>query len=422
MGERVAVKKGWLGTEGLEILLNPRAIALRPDVAPPDPRSGSRLRSFAGRYAAARPEAAIALDGIPEPEVDALRALACSHGIELEAVRARERGDAGSGGLRVHLAGPAGRLRAALAELAERDEPWPAVASLLERTLEGAAARRFTLPRPGGTLELGGRLLLMGIVNRTPDSFSDGGRYLGLDEALAHAGELVEAGADWIDVGGESTRPGAEPVDAEEETRRVVPLVRAIAGRHRVPVSVDTTKAVVAERALEAGATILNDVSGLRADPRLGEVAAATGVPIVLMHRLGDPRAMQDDPRYDDVAADLCRALRESLAIAREAGVDESSTILDPGIGFGKTLEHNLEILRALPELRSLARPLLVGTSRKRFLGWLTGAPAGRRQAGTAVTLAECVRAGVAVARVHDVREMHAARAVAEAIRGEADR
>jgi len=256
---------------------------------------------------------------------------------------------------------------------------------------------------------------LMGIVNVTPDSFSDGGLYLDAEAAIARGLELAAEGADVLDVGGESTRPGAEPVDAAEERRRTEPVVAALAGAGHT-VSIDTSKASVAEAALGAGATIVNDVTALRADPDLAGLCAKRECELVLMHMLGSPRTMQDDPRYDDVVSDVKAFLAERIAHAVAAGVGEERIWIDPGIGFGKTLEHNLELLRRLGELRDLGRPLVVGASRKRFIGAITGREADERIGGTVASNVLAFLAGADAFRVHDVAEVSQALAVAEAI------
>jgi dihydropteroate synthase len=245
----------------------------------------------------------------------------------------------------------------------------------------------------------------MGIVNVTPDSFSDGGLWLRHEDAVEHGRDLVAQGAAILDIGGESTRPGAEPVAAGEELRRVVPVVEGLrdAGAQ---VSIDTTKATVAAAALDAGATLVNDVSALRFDPELAAVVADRGCDVCLMHMLGEPRTMQDDPRYDDVVDDVRAFLEERLAYAVSEGIAEERVLLDPGIGFGKTTEHNLELLRRLGELVEIGRPVVVGTSRKAFLGRLTGrdVPA-ERVAGTVAANVLALERGATVFRVHDVAE-----------------
>ena len=251
----------------------------------------------------------------------------------------------------------------------------------------------------------------MGIVNVTPDSFSDGGLFLQAERAIAHGRELAEAGADILDIGGESTRPGAEAVSTEVELERVVPVVEALcdSGGPSVPISIDTSKAPVAAAALDAGAAIVNDVTALRGDPELAGLCADRGPILVLMHMLGDPRTMQDDPRYDDVVADVRAFLAERIEVATAAGVDEERIWIDPGIGFGKTVEHNLELLRRLGELAELGRPIVVGTSRKRFLGSLTGREATERLGGTIATNVLALAEGADVFRVHDVAEVRQA-------------
>ena len=242
----------------------------------------------------------------------------------------------------------------------------------------------------------------MGIVNVTPDSFSDGGLFLDSDAAIAHGHELLAEGADILDIGGESTRPGAEPVDADEEIRRVVPVIEALAA-DGARISIDTTKAAVAQRALAAGATIVNDVAALRFDPELAGVTAEAGATCVLMHMLGEPRTMQDDPRYDEVVADVKAFLEERLAYAVAQGIAEEKVWLDPGIGFGKTLEHNLELIARLDEIVAIGRPVVFGASRKSFLGKLTGRQVDERLAGTIATNIIAYENGARIFRVHDV-------------------
>jgi dihydropteroate synthase len=256
---------------------------------------------------------------------------------------------------------------------------------------------------------------LMGIVNVTPDSFSDGGLYLDPELAIGHGRELAAEGADLLDVGGESTRPGAEAVTAEVELERTAPVVAALTGSGGagVPVSIDTSKAAVAEAALAAGASIVNDVTALRGDPDLAGVCATSGCTVVLMHMQGSPRTMQDDPRYSDVVDDVRAFLAERIEAATAAGIDEHDVWVDPGIGFGKTAEHNLELLRRLGELRELGRPIVIGTSRKRFLGALTGREVSDRLGGSVASNVLALAAGADVFRVHDVGELRQALDVA---------
>jgi dihydropteroate synthase len=255
----------------------------------------------------------------------------------------------------------------------------------------------------------------MGVVNVTPDSFSDGGVNYRPDDAIASARRMLEEGAAIVDVGGESTRPGSVGVSVDEELRRVVPVLE---GLHGAPISIDTTKAEVARRALELGAELVNDVTALRGDPELVEVVAETGAYVCLMHMQGDPRTMQEDPRYDDVAAEVAAFLEERLEFAVSAGIPEERICLDPGIGFGKTVEHNLEIVRRLDVLLTLGRPVLLGFSRKRSLGRLLGdaeATIGSVAASIGAAVAAYER-GATILRVHDVRETVEALTVAEAI------
>ena len=259
---------------------------------------------------------------------------------------------------------------------------------------------------------------LMGIVNVTPDSFSDGGLFLDAEAAIAHGRELAAEGADILDVGGESTRPGAAAVSAEEELERVGPVVEALAGDggQGVPVSIDTSKCAVAEAALDRGAEIVNDVTALRGDPELAALCAQRGCDVVLMHMLGDPRTMQDDPRNDDVVDDVKGFLAERIEFATSEGVDEERVWVDPGIGFGKTVDHNLELLRRLGELRELGRPVVVGTSRKSFIGKLTGAEVEDRLGGTVASNVIAYSNGADVLRVHDVAPVREALTTADAI------
>jgi dihydropteroate synthase len=276
-------------------------------------------------------------------------------------------------------------------------------------------------------LRIGARLFegpgpfLMGVVNATPDSFSDGGRFLDLEAAVAQAERLAEEGADLVDLGGESTRPGSAPVDAAEERRRVVPVVERLRARgFRLPISLDTCKAEVARAGLEAGADLVNDVTGL-SDPALARVVAEAGVPVVLMHLRGTPATMQAHASYRDLLGEVAAELRAALARAEGAGIPAERVILDPGLGFAKTTAHNVELLARVGELRALGRPLLVGPSRKRFVGELTGAPVEARLPGTLAAVTACVLAGVEWLRVHDVAAARQAALVAAAIRRAAE-
>ena len=262
------------------------------------------------------------------------------------------------------------------------------------------------------------RPAVMGVLNVTPDSFSDGGEFMDARAAVAHAERMAAEGADLVDVGGESTRPGALPVDADEELRRVMPVVEALGEQGTIPISIDTSKAAVARAATAAGARFVNDVTALRGDPALAAVVAESGAVVCLVHMRGEPRTMQEDPRYDDVVADVKAFLEERLASAVAAGIPEEQVWLDPGIGFGKTLDHNLELLRRMGEIVALGRPVLVGASRKRFLGALTGRPERERVAGTVAANVMAFERGAHMFRVHDVAATRDALVVASATVG----
>jgi dihydropteroate synthase len=254
-------------------------------------------------------------------------------------------------------------------------------------------------------IDCGERTLVMGILNVTPDSFSDGGRYLDHGAAVARGIEMVEEGADLIDVGGESTRPGSDPVSSDEERDRVVPVIEALAGKVPVPISVDTRKPTVAKAGLEAGALIANDISGAR-DPEMFAVAREAGAGMVLMHMKGEPKTMQVAPYYDDVVAEVHEYLRERIEAAEFAGMAPERLCVDPGIGFGKDLQQNLALMHHVETLVDLGRPVLVGPSRKRFIGALLDLPEDERVEGTAGAVAWLVGRGAHIVRVHDVREM----------------
>lgn len=265
-------------------------------------------------------------------------------------------------------------------------------------------------------IDLAARVCVMGIVNVTPDSFSDGGLYDRVEAAVAHGEQLVRDGADVLDIGGESTRPGAAEVSAAEEVRRVVPVIAALRARVDAAISIDTSKAEVAHEALAAGADIVNDVTALRGDTAMTDVVARAGCGVVLMHMIGTPRTMQDDPRYGDVVAEVAAFLRERALMAEAHGIARAAIAIDPGIGFGKTVEHNLELFRRMRVLARLDWPLLVGSSRKRFIGTVLDLPVDQRLEGTAATVAAAVIAGARIVRVHDVREMARVARMADAL------
>lgn len=273
-------------------------------------------------------------------------------------------------------------------------------------------------PGPAG-LDFKSRTLVMGVLNVTPDSFSDGGLHFKPGPALKHALKMVEDGADILDIGGESTRPGSEPLPLEEELRRVLPVIRAVRRETAsVPVSIDTYKSDVARAALEEGAGMINDISGFRADPRMPRLAARYGVPSVLMHIKGSPRDMQKNPVYEALIPEILDYLRGSIRIAREAGVPEERILIDPGIGFGKTFDHNLEIIKNLNIFTQLGRPVVIGVSRKAFIGHvLGGLPPGERLEGSLAALTAAILNGANIVRVHDVRQSVLAARMADAIK-----
>jgi dihydropteroate synthase len=271
--------------------------------------------------------------------------------------------------------------------------------------------KTFRLKLPTRTLQLGKRTLLMGVLNITPDSFSDGGRFLDPQRAIDRALALQQAGADILDIGAESTRPASTGVPAAEELRRLLPVLEALCGKLKIPISIDTRKSTVAEIAVGAGAEIINDVSGLKHDPRLAEVAARHRVPLILMHMRGEPGTMQKLPFARDVRKDVTQGLHRSILQARKTGVRKSQIVLDPGIGFGKSFRQNYELLAKLPLLAKLGYPLMVGTSRKGFLGATLArdgkpAPLGERLWATAATVTASILGGAHIVRVHDVSEM----------------
>lgn len=278
----------------------------------------------------------------------------------------------------------------------------PGERSPRELARHAVVASRRTTWELGEGLVLTRRPALMGVLNVTAESFSDGGQFLDPERAIERGLEMVAEGVDWIDIGGESTRPGAAPMSEEEELARVLPVVAGLAGRTAAVLSIDTSKAEVARQAVAAGARVVNDVTALRGDPAMGAVIAQSGAACVLMHMQGTPRTMQDSPSYADPVTDVGRFLRRALAAAVAAGIPAERVILDPGIGFGKTLEHNLALLARLPELTSLGRPLLVGASRKSFLGRLLDLPVDRRGGVSVVVHALAAQAGAALVRAHD--------------------
>jgi len=281
-----------------------------------------------------------------------------------------------------------------------------------------------SFPLPGrllstrhGEIDMRQQTALMGILNVTPDSFSDGGRYLDPQEAIARGLELVLEGADIIDIGGESTRPGARPLTVAEEMERVMPVIRGLRREISVPLSIDTCKAEVARRALDEGVDVINDISALRFDTAMVSLVARESVPVVLMHMQGTPQTMQQDPSYQDVVGEVKDFLGRRIGFALEAGVGPEQIVIDPGIGFGKSLEHNLLLLRALPSLASLGRPVLVGASRKTFIGKILNVDPAERLEGSLAAAVAAVLGGANMIRVHDVKESRRAVRVADALR-----
>ncbi|MCL5287706.1 MAG: dihydropteroate synthase [Acidobacteria bacterium] len=283
------------------------------------------------------------------------------------------------------------------------------------------ARKTFRLKLSRGTLVLGGRALVMGVLNVTPDSFSDGGKFFSVEAAVKRAVEMAKAGADILDIGGESTRPGSDAISAEEEIRRVLPVIQRLRKKLRIPISIDTQKAAVAEAAVKAGAEMINDVSALRADANMACVARRHRLPVILMHMRGEPRTMQKQPFARNVMQDVKRGLRAAVGRTRTAGIAKSQIILDPGIGFGKSYAQTRELLARLPELARLGYPLLVGTSRKAFIGAILGSakkpwPAEKRLWGTAATVVASILGGAHIVRVHDVNEMAQVARIADAV------
>jgi len=339
--------------------------------------------------------ASLLLEGLRADEVQGIAAAAASLKAPLRFRRVAPD--------RVRLEGDPDVLLSLAEHLGTDREGGTAVGPALREVLH-ACRRPRRLRLRGETLDLDRRVALMGILNVTPDSFSDGGRFLEPGRAVEHGLAMHAEGADIIDVGGESTRPGAAPVPPGEQIRRIGPVVARLAAEG-VPVSIDTTSAQVAGAALDRGACLVNDVTALRSDPAMRRLVAERGVPVVLMHMQGDPRTMQVNPTYRDVTADVLRFLRERVLAAVAAGVGEGDIVVDPGIGFGKTVEHNLTLIRRVGELRGLGQPVLLGASRKSFIGKALGVSVEQRLAGSLAVAAWSVASGVNVLRVHDVRE-----------------
>jgi dihydropteroate synthase len=290
------------------------------------------------------------------------------------------------------------------------------IASALDAALSNETKNRFEIKYRRGSLTLGEKTLIMGILNTTPDSFSDGGCYIDPELAVDRALQMAEEGAHIIDIGGESTRPGSSSVPLEEEIKRVVPVIEELAKKLDIPISIDSSKAEVAKRALDAGADIINDISALRADDQMARVAAKAGCPIILMHMKGIPADMQRNPVYGSLIDEILSFLEGSIDVATEAGIDADKIIIDPGIGFGKTLSDNLQIINRADEFKVLGKPLLIGPSRKSFIGEILGDKEEDRLEGTLAACTLAMARGVHIIRVHDVKEAARAAKISDAI------
>lgn len=305
-------------------------------------------------------------------------------------------------------------------KLTSKLEQYPALQPLghsLKETLKNISKTHYTIRCRKKTFKLGKQTLLMGVLNVTPDSFSDGGLFFDREKAIAQGLKMVEEGADLIDIGGESTKPGSKPLGLEEELRRVIPVIEALVKEVDVPISIDTYKSTVAKKAIEAGAQMINDISGLHFDPDLAHVASKEDVPLILMHIRGTPETMQKDVHYESLLSEILQYLRGSIQRAESAGLDPEQIVIDPGIGFGKTLEDNLLIIKNLQELRILGKPILLGTSRKSFIGKILNTDVTERLEGTLSSIAIGVLNGAHIIRCHDVLEAKKAISVADAIR-----
>ena len=315
------------------------------------------------------------------------------------------------------LTGTVGQLKSLAHDMATLDTRFADLPAKIESLLDNYLRSDYKITCKKKILDLGSRTHIMGILNATPDSFSGDGLYGNKNRALAYARELAASGADILDIGGESTRPGSKPVSIDEELNRIIPLIKQLSTELTLPISVDTYRSTVAKNALEAGASIINDISGLRFSPDMANVAADYDAAVIIMHIKGTPFDMQQNPVYDDVVGEVIAYLEGGIAIAEKAGVDREKILIDPGIGFGKTIEHNLMLLNRLDELRSLGRPIVLGTSRKKFIGTILNASAPEQRVdGTAATVALGIERGACVIRVHDVARMANVANVSDAI------
>lgn len=375
---------------------DPAALARRLAAAGVDPYGVEAIRRKAEI-------AIVRIDGVGAPAANVLKQQLLSLGgdaaVHRDAIRgAPERST-------VYLVADRRRFDRLPEKLAGQPFGLAALGETVARLLAAADRPPLSVRIPGGELDLSARPLVMGILNVTPDSFSDGGAWLDPDRAAGRARAMVAEGAGIVDIGGESTRPGAAPVSPEEELARVRPVLERLAGTLPVPLSIDTRSSAVARAAIDLGAAIVNDVSGLRHDPAMAGVVARAGAAAVVMHMQGTPDTMQRDPRYEDVVSEVVDWLGRRTDELRAEGIDARSIIVDPGIGFGKRLEHNLALLAEIGDLRTLGFPILVGHSRKAFIGSLTGREPAERASGGFAALARCLAGGARIVRVHDVRE-----------------
>ncbi len=357
----------------------------------------------ADRVAAKADMLVVRVDGVRAPEANIIKQQLLSLGGD--AAVHREVITGGPDRSSVYIVADRARMERLPEKLARQPFGLAELGGALERLVASALRPPRSVRLPSGELDLSAGPVVMGILNVTPDSFSDGGRYLDPDRAAERAFAMAEEGAGVIDVGGESTRPGAATVTAEEEIARVKPVLERLAGKLSVPLSIDTRRSSVARMALDLGASIVNDVTGLAGDPAMGELASRRRAAVVVMHMRGSPETMQIDPRYDDVTAEILSWLAARTDELSEAGIAREAIIVDPGIGFGKRLEHNLALIAQLGDFRGLGFPVMVGFSRKAFIGAVTGRESSERLAGGLAALGRCCAAGTAIVRVHDVRE-----------------
>lgn len=314
------------------------------------------------------------------------------------------------------LMGTPNQIKALIDRLEDRFNGLQGVAIRIRECLKTLENPPHTIRCREKTLRLDERTHLMGILNVTPDSFSDGGLYMDPHKAISRGIELASQGADIIDIGGESTRPGSKPLPADEELRRVIPVIEALSAKVEIPISIDTHKSSIAEKAIQAGAEMINDISGLKFDRNMADVAAKYDVPVVLMHIKGTPEVMQVDVHYDCLLTEIMEYLEQSIEIAEGAGIDPKLIIIDPGIGFGKSVGDNLKIIRHLAELKSLGKPILLGPSRKSFIGKILNAPVDQRDEGTLASISAAIMNGANIIRVHDVGPARKAARIVDAI------